>query len=71
MTIDFNDYDFVVHIETNTEFLVLRDDTPHNQWDLLKDEKVMCYPYHENQLILGEREYYRRELKRIWKQIKK
>jgi len=71
MTINFNDYDFVVHIETNMEFLVLRDDTPHNKWDLLTDEKVMCYPYYENQLILGEREYYRRELKRIWKQTKK
>jgi len=68
MTINFKDYDFVIHIETNVEFLVKRDDTSYNKWDSMLDEKVMCYPYSENQLILGEREYYRRELRRIWKQ---
>lgn len=68
MKIDFRDYDFVVHIETNQEFLVKRDDTPYNKWDTLLDEKVMCYPYSQDELSLGEREYYRSELKRIWKQ---
>lgn len=66
MPINFNEYDFVIHKESKMKFIVRRNDTPYNKWDNHLNEEIMCYPFHENELILGERKYYRHELDRQW-----
>lgn len=64
--INFDEYTVVQHKINKQYFVVKKSDTPNKNWNDLLDEKIMCYPFKDNYLTIGEREYYRNELDITW-----